>query len=247
MRSAARRTCCGISRGTRSSGIGEAPLLTRLAIALGAIALLAAGAWLYAIHWHPSDTTYSRQGIDVSRHQGAIDWAALPAQGVDFAYIKASEGGDHRDPRFSENWLGAKAARIPRGAYHFFTLCRTGAEQARNFIATVPADPDMLPPAVDLEFGGNCDARPTPDALIDQLMVFLRTVEARYRRPVTLYLTREFDAGYEVSARIPRPLWLRSRFAEPGWGARPWTMWQASGMRRIAGIEGPVDWDAMRR
>src|SRR6185295_7868151 len=111
----------------------------------GAAALLILGPPLvrfYAPYWHPSDGLYPRQGIDVSHYQGRIDWAALPAQGVDFAYIKASEGGDLRDDAFQANWAGARRAGIARGAYHYFTLCRPGAAQAANFIAAAPADPD---------------------------------------------------------------------------------------------------------
>jgi lysozyme len=218
----------------------------RAGIALLAIVALALAAWLFAIHWRPSAATYPRQGIDVSRHQGLIDWPTVARQKVDFAYIKASEGGDRKDWRFAENWRGAGEAGIARGAYHYFTLCAPGDAQAANFIATVPADPKMLPPAVDLEFGGNCAARPTPETLITELMVFIRKLEEHYRRPVTLYLTREFDAGYQVSARIPRKLWLRSLVWEPGWGARRWSIWQASSFRRVPGIAGRVDWDVMR-
>ena len=131
----------------------------RAGLALVAGAGLAFAACLYSGHWHPSDSRFPAQGIDVSHHQGAIDWPLLPAQGVDFAYIKASEGGDHRDRAFAANWSGARRAGIARGAYHFFTLCRPGADQAANFIAAVPAEPDALPPAVDLEYMGNCAAR----------------------------------------------------------------------------------------
>ena len=156
---------------------------------------LGVGAWQYAIRWHPDDARYPSQGIDVSHHQGTIDWGLLPAQGVDFAYIKATEGSDHRDLRFFDNWAGAERARVPHGAYHFFTLCGPGAAQAANFIAMVPVERMTLPPAVDLEFGGNCAARPSPAALRTELSAFIAVVEAHYRRPVTLYLTREFDAG----------------------------------------------------
>ena len=218
----------------------------RVGIALLAIVALALAAWLWAIHWRPSESAWPRQGIDVSRHQGLIDWPTVARQDVDFAYIKASEGGDQKDWRFAENWRGAGDAGIARGAYHYFTLCTPGDVQAANFIAAVPADPGMLPPAVDLEFGGNCAARPTPETLITELMVFVRLVEAHYHRPVTLYLTREFDAGYQVSAKVPRRLWLRSLVWEPGWGARPWSVWQASSFRRVPGIAGRVDWNVMR-
>ncbi|WP_414707009.1 GH25 family lysozyme, partial [Rhizobium sp. UBA1881] len=69
----------------------------------------------------PSLADYPIQGIDISHHQGAIDWSALAAQpNVRFAIMKATEGGDHRDTRFAENWQAAKNAGIVRGAYHFF-------------------------------------------------------------------------------------------------------------------------------
>jgi lysozyme len=218
----------------------------RAGIGLLALVALAIAAWLFAINWAPSRTRYPQQGIDVSRHQGLIDWQKVAGQRIDFAYVKASEGGDQKDWRFDENWRGAGQAGIARGAYHYFTLCTPGDVQAANFIAAVPDDAKMLPPAVDLEFGGNCAARPTPETLITELMVFIRRVEEHYHRPVTLYLTREFDAGYQVSAKVPRKLWLRSLVWEPGWGARPWSMWQASSFHRVAGIGGRVDWNVAR-
>ena len=220
-----------------------------LVAAGAALTVIAGGAlvlWQYAPRWHPSDRNWPSQGIDVSHHQGRIDWSRLPAQGVDFAFIKATEGGDHRDTRFAENWQGARAAGIRRGAYHFFTLCRPGADQAANFIATVPAEPDALPPAVDLEYMGNCDGRLSVDGFHRELAIFLARVEAHYGQRAILYLTEEFDTAFQVSARVDRPLWLRSLLFEPRFGARPWRYWQVSNLRRLDGISGPVDWNVAR-
>lgn len=202
-------------------------------------------ALLYAPHWHPSERRFPVQGIDVSHHQGQIDWARLRGQGVDFAYIKATEGGDFRDPRFAANWAAARSAGIPRGAYHFFTLCRRGAEQAANFIATVPKDAAALPPAVDLEFLGNCNG----DAAFDQIQLnrelfeFLKIVEAHSGKRAILYLTEEFERAYGISAGFDRPLWLRSLIFEPEFARWRWTIWQASNIRRLDGVEGRVDWN----
>ena len=221
--------------------------MIRSAIAAAAVLLVGGvGIWLYAQHWHPSEHSYPFQGIDVSRHQGTIDWQELPRQGVDFAYIKASEGGDFHDTQFKINWRAAGAAGIGRGAYHFFTLCRSGAEQAANFLAAVPSDPGALPPAVDLEFGGNCSARPARETLLRELTTFLRLIEARSGKPALLYLTAEFDDAYQLSQAIDRPLWLRRIYLEPDFAGRPWTLWQASNMRRLSGIDGRVDWNAAR-
>lgn len=210
------------------------------------IALLAAVALWYAPRWHPSDRSFPVQGIDVSHHQGRIAWNLLPRQGVDFAYIKASEGGDFRDRLFATNWRGARNAGVRRGAYHFFTLCRPGADQAANFIAAVPQDANALPPAVDLEHLGNCARRVDVDAFHIELDAFIRRVEAHYGKRVLLYLTAEFDEAYRVSARVDRPLWLRSLVRQPNFGARRWRLWQVSNFRKLRGIDGRVDWNVMR-
>ena len=50
------------------------------------------------------------QGIDVSNWQGDIDWDKVRAAGTQFAFIKATEGGDYLDPKFAQNWQAAKRA-----------------------------------------------------------------------------------------------------------------------------------------
>ena len=222
--------------------------MRRAALLLLAFALLAGAALLWAPQWTPSRAAYPVQGIDVSNHQGPIDWSQLRQQGVDFAYIKASEGGDFRDRRFLENWTAARREGIPRGAYHFFTLCRPGAEQAANFLATVPVDATALPAAVDLEFLGNCRTanRMGPRELRRELRIFLDLVERRTGTPTLLYLTKEFDEAHQVSAHFDRPLWLRRLVLEPKFGERRWTLWQASNFRRLDGIDGRVDWNVAR-
>ena len=208
----------------------------------------ALGAYLWAPNWTPARSAFPVQGIDVSGHQGTIAWGELRRQGVDFAYVKATEGGDFKDKSFSRNWALANRAGIPRGAYHFFTLCRSGADQAANFLAAVPNDPDALPPAVDLEFMGNCNKanRMNQSQLLKELQTFLTLIEARTRTPSILYLTDEFDRAYGVSAAFDRPLWLRRLVLRPNFGSRSWTIWQASNFRRLDGINGRVDWNVAR-
>src|SRR5688572_19092347 len=80
------------------------------------------------------------QGIDVSYWQGDIDWNTVRGAGIRFAYIKATEGGDHVDPKFLDNWYAAKQAGLARGAYHFIYWCRPAHEQALWFMLNVPQD-----------------------------------------------------------------------------------------------------------
>jgi lysozyme len=220
--------------------------LIRFAAAGIGLSIAAGLAYAYARSWRPSPARFPIQGVDVSHHQGEIDWTRVKATGADFAYLKATEGGDHRDSQFARNWRDAQAAGLRVGAYHFFTLCRSGTAQAANFIATVPRDLNALAPVVDLEFGGNCATRPDRAAVLAELGAMLRSIEAHNGKPAILYLTREFDEAYRISASVPRPLWLRSLFLQPRFGARPWRLWQASNMRHVDGIEGRVDWNVMQ-
>ena len=98
---------------------------------------------------HPSD--YPIHGIDVSKYQGDIDWNAVKASGVKFVWIKATEGGDHADEKFTANWAGAKSVGIPHGAYHFVYWCRPPSEEVSWFEQNVPIEDDSLPPVLDVE------------------------------------------------------------------------------------------------
>ena len=217
-------------------------------ISTAMILLASASDAAYAHHRrHRSGNRYHLHGIDVSHHQGHIAWTKLPRQGVDFAYIKATEGADHIDRRFARNWRAAEEAGVRRGAYHFFTLCRSGRDQAVHFVRHVPAEAGALPPAVDLEFPGNCRHRPSKAKFHRELRDFLDIVEARYGKHAVLYLTPHFDKRYRVSATFNRPLWLRSLHTEPRFGARHWTIWQTSGSRKLKGVRGRVDWNVARR
>lgn len=237
----------------RTAGIASHPVSKsrrgwrRVFLALGLCVLgggiLAGSAALYFLTFHPDSEKYPVRGIDVSHHQGPIDWPKAAATGIAFAYIKATEGGDFSDRRFPENWRESKTAGLKRGAYHFFTFCRPGREQAAHFIATVPADPEMLPPAVDLEFGGNCAAGAGRLNVMKELAAFLDIVEPHYGTKALLYATPEFYAAYLSNRTLDNPLWLRSILFEPSYHRQPWTFWQYHNRGRIAGIEGPVDYN----
>ena len=210
--------------------------LAALAVAVGAGGIAA----LFAITWYEPGWRYDVRGVDVSHHQGPIDWPALAADDdVDFAFVKATEGGGWTDPRFAKNWEAAGATGLLRGAYHFFTLCRSGADQAAHLIATVPREPGMLPPAVDLEFTGNCAARPPVEVFRSELDDFLAAVEEHYGVAPIAYVTPRFYRTYLADDPPDLVWWARSGFWEP-WGSPRWTFWQSWPGRR-AGVDGDVD------
>ncbi len=190
----------------------------------------------------PDATRFPVRGIDVSHHQGAVDWSAIPAAGVHFAFIKATEGSDHLDPRFAENWRAAGAAGIPRGAYHFFTFCSPGAAQAAHFLEVVPPGEGELAPIVDVEFTGNCTSWQDLEVVRDELLRFLDAVRDAHGREPVIYLNRPSFRRI-VRGHFPEsPLWVRDLVFRPRatqYGA--WRFWQYDDDGRVAGIEGPVD------
>jgi lysozyme len=196
------------------------------------------GAYLYVREYEPDRSRFPIRGIDVSHHQGTIDWPKVVVDDVAFAYLKASEGGDHRDREFVRNLAEVKQIGLPVGAYHFFTFCRPAADQAKNFVDAVPPGATKLPPVVDLEFYGNCERRPSKEELGRELETFLGMVETRFDRAAIYYVTDEFLDAYGDA--IPRrPIWIRSIMREPGEGG--WVIWQYHPAGRVAGIEGDVD------
>jgi lysozyme len=168
---------------------------------------------------------YSVRGVDVSHHQGSIDWAALATDQTDFAYIKATEGRDWTDTRFTENWRESAEAGVVRGAYHFYTLCTPGIDQATHMIATVPNEEGMLPPAVDLEFGGNCSARPEVESFRAELNVFLEKIQAHYGKTPVIYTNGTFYNHYLAHDPPDVIWWIMSPIIEP-LGEPSWTFWQ---------------------
>lgn len=210
-----------------------------------AVVVVPAVAWSWYLPNHRSDLKAGeRYGIDVSRHQKAIDWERVADDGIDFAYIKASEGGDLVDIRFAQNWEGAGDVGLDRGAYHYFTLCRPGAEQAANFLSTVPSDEAELSPALDLEIAGNCSDRPDEADVAKEVAAFIGAVEAETGEPVVLYIGDDWQERYPVAGRGERPRWARRMYRRPL--TDDWWIWQCSGTSRVDGIEGSTDLNVMK-
>ena len=189
---------------------------------------------------------YAVHGIDVSRYQGEIDWRAVRRGGAAFAYIKATEGGDHSDPMFDRNWHGAKGAGLRHGAYHYFYFCRPAAEQARWFIRHVPRDPAALPHALDMEWNHRsptCTERPEGAKVRAEARRFLDILERHYGRRPVIYTTPDFYRETGIGQLSGTQFWLRSVAGHPREtypGAR-WIFWQYTGTGVVPGVEGPVD------
>ena len=198
----------------------------------------------------PKPARFAVQGIDAARFQTNIDWNRARANGVNFAFLKATEGGDLLDPMFRDHWQGAGRAGVWRGAYHFYYFCTPPEVQARWFIRNVPRSPGSLPPVLDMEwnpFSPTCaTVRPPAAEVQRQMRVWLRIVEDHYGQRPIIYTTPGFYEDAGLAGFRGYEFWLRStartpREAFPGQG---WRFWQYSATGRIDGIEGAVDLNA---
>ena len=202
----------------------------------------AAGGWFYLQHHRPSLRGGETYGVDVSAHQGEIDWPAVAADDIDFAYLKATEGATFTDSMFVANWTASGAAGVRRGAYHFFTLCSPAAAQAAHFLAVAGTQAE-LPPALDLELNGNCGRRPSAADVDAEVTAFVTAVEKATAERVLLYVGEEFADRYRLSVTRGRDLWVRHLLRRP---SGQWRVWQARDRAHVKGIRGSVDLDVGR-
>lgn len=180
------------------------------------------------------------RGVDVSHHQGVIDWERVRRDRIDFAYLKASEGSTFTDPRFVANATGARRAGLRVGGYHYFSLCSPGAPQAAHFadrLASAPAR--TMPPAIDLELLGNCADPPPRDDLLLEVRTFVAEVERRTGQRVVVYAYPDFESRYRIAEALERRLWVRRIGSTPPHG--DWWLWQRNDHASIDGISGPAD------
>lgn len=189
------------------------------------------------------------RGIDVSHWQGTIDWSKVKADGVTFAFIKATQGTTFVDPKFNANAKSAKAAGLLIGAYHFVdaTSPETAQKQARHFVRTIQAAGAKfdLPPVMDYE---NNPAGLSKAQINAVAAAFLNEVERLAGIVPIIYTGNAFAQHFE-QALGKYPLWI-ARYSSnvpydvPAW--KRWDFWQYSDSGKVAGIAGNVDLNEFR-
>ena len=210
-------------------------ILAALAL-LGFFLLRWRGLILYSHESNPDQ--WEVFGVDLSSYQGTVDWTTLKDQGVDFAFIKATEGSLLQDTRFSANWTGAAEAGIPAGAYHFLSYDSPGETQADNFISVVPATQGSLPPVVDIEFYGEYLENPPDKAHVQSILdPLLEKLEAHYGVKPILYVTYRSYYRYIAGGGYgDYPIWCSSPTVFPL--VPGWDFWQYSHSAELEGYYG---------
>lgn len=184
---------------------------------------------------------YPIVGVDLSAHNGVVDFDSLAAAGIDFVYLKASEGVSFRDQAFVRNYHAARRAGLAVGAYHFFRFDCDGELQSVNFLRAVDGLRPDLPLAVDVEEWRNAPGQTT--ATVRERLRILVALLRAHGYKVMIYTNKQGHARFVrdgFRSQEDPDVWICS-FTTPPLGHEPWRLWQHSHIGRVAGVRGPVD------
>ncbi|NIY68284.1 lysozyme [Streptomyces malaysiensis] len=178
------------------------------------------------------------EGVDVSSHQGNVNWATLWSSGVRFAYVKATEGTSYTNPNFTQQYNGSYNVGMIRGSYHFaLPNNSTGAAQANYFVdhgGGWSKDGKTLPGALDMEYnpyGATCYGL-SASAMVNWIKSFSSTYKSRTGRDPVIYTSTSWwktCTGNSAAFGGINPLWI-PRYGSSvgelpaGWGFH--TIWQ---------------------
>lgn len=182
---------------------------------------------------------YEIRGIDVSHFQGNIDWEILSQENIHFAFIKATEGSSHIDPKFLENFREASQTDLCIGAYHFFSFASEGERQAEHYIEVVGDLNGKMPPIIDFEFYPNQGELPSDEEVRSELQTLLVRLEDEYGVKPIIYATTTTYKLYIENYFLEYPIWIRNVYykttLEPG---RDWSFWQYQDNAKLEGYSG---------
>ena len=185
------------------------------------------------------------RGIDVSHHQGTIDWRKVAASGVVFAFIKSTQGDYFTDPYFHRNRQAAKDAGILVGAYHYYDPNIEAAKQAKHFREVVgPVPAGELQPMLDVEESRG----KTPMFLVAHIAAVLADMEALTSRHWGIYTYPDWWRRRVKNSEqfaMKQPLWIANYDVQtPTTLSWPfWSFWQDSSSGQVPGVAGRCDTD----
>ncbi|MCK5845800.1 MAG: glycoside hydrolase family 25 protein [Bacteroidales bacterium] len=196
---------------------------------------------LYTHVYVPDGEVY---GIDISRHQGVINWSVLSNfkfryHKIDFIYIKATESDNWIDNRYDINWINSKKHGFIRGAYHFFDPNTKSSTQMENFFKNVKLEKGDLPPMLDVEEESLLNVQ----EYRNKVLQCLKLMESHYKMKPILYTNQSFYNQYFRAQEFAGySLWL-SRLLKSPPKQQNWVIWQFSHSSTVPGIDEYVDFN----
>jgi len=185
-------------------------------------------------------------GIDVSHHQGKIEWEKVKKwknKKLDFVYIKATEGATYIDKTYKTNIKEAKENDFLVGSYHYFRTTSSIENQFQNFIKTIDKSEQDLIPLIDVEEKTNW----TNKEFHKNFKAFLNMVENYFGQKPMIYTVNSFY-NLNLSGKYKEYHFLIGRYGPNAPNMRDktsWTIWQFSQTGKVEGIPKYVDIDVL--
>ena len=181
-------------------------------------------------------------GIDISRHQGKIEWEKLSkfrfeGYKIEFVYIKATEGESWEDARFHFNWRKAKKYNILRGAYHFYKPKVNSVVQMKNFTSVVEIKKGDLPPMLDVEVESALPKSTYRKGVLN----CLRIMEQTYGVKPIIYTNQQLYREYFDHKDFDQCRFWISRLKSSPPAVNNWYFWQFTYKAVIKGSNEYVD------
>lgn len=196
---------------------------------------------IYAIE--PAGSVY--EGIDVSGWQGEIDFLQVKNSGIDFVYIKSSEGQNTVDSYFRRNYEEARSNGLNIGFYHY-VRARTTEEarlEAEHFANTIAGTVPTCKLAMDFENFGNLSI----GEINEISKVFLERVQELTNKEMIIYSnTSSARTIFSQELANEYPLWVAQYYVSNPSDNGKWNVWegfQYTDRGSVPGINGYVDRD----
>lgn len=199
-----------------------------------------------------SDGAYhSRKGIDVSSHQGDIDWAKVKAAGVDFVFVRAvyraygESGKLFADEKARDNIQDAQAAGLDAGVYVFSQAVNEAeaVEEAELTLEQLEGINLQLPVVYDPENILDDEARTddvSGEQFTDNAIAFCKAIKKAGYKPA-IYSNMVWEGEkFEMDRLQPYPVWYAD-YEIPAQTPYAFTFWQYSEKGSVDGVQGAVD------
>ncbi len=174
-------------------------------------------------------------GIDISHFQGDIVQKLDAGDSLRFAICKATQGEYFVDPDFRMNWNLIKEKGMIRGTYHFYDCSVDPVKQANHFTSQASDISKMdIAPILDIE-QGSMTSSVSGEQMVEDILVFLQTVEKTLDRQPILYTDYAFAQEYLKDPALSKyNLWLaeysgkEKPFIPNLWKEKGFKIWQKS-------------------
>ena len=221
-------------------------------VSLSLAVLLCGGfAYLYYLYeydpkaWAEIVSMTNYNGIDVSHHNGIINWERVARdEKIQYVYIKATEGASFHDVLYRRNLTKARKNGLKAGSYHYFSMHSSPEEQFENIRRHIKPEEQDLIPAIDVEHL----KKQNPQEVRQRVLELARLMERHYGQKPLIYANVHDYQTYLTPDLDEYPLFLAHyNLVASSVRKNPYVLWQYSDRGAVNGIIGPVDFSRFHR